>query len=165
MNETLKKDASLMETICNSAILFDSYDAKFAVYEEYFSAFYTTILPYFEFDRNILENFYEDLPFDKYFSDITFLKFSELNKWNLFTFQQYVFSISAYNVFLEKNKDKLEQGLCKDPLVKLLKQILKVEEKSDWVDSENLTSENDAEILKSVDFHALCRYFVYLLRN
>ena len=165
MNENLRKDISLMETICNSHILSDRYDPKFAVYEEYFAEFYNTILPYFEFDRTILENMYEELPFERYFSDITFFKFSELNNWTLFTFQQYVFSISAYNIFVEKNTEMLRSGIIKDPLVKLLKHVLEIEGKADLADSEDLTSENDAELLKSVAFHALCRYFVYLLRN
>ena len=165
MDECLRKDVKLVETILNTDILHDHYDPKFTVYQKYLHEFETAIGQYCEFDKSNIDNFYQDLPFHEYFSNRNFWKISELKCWTLFTLQQYLFSISVYNIFLEENAEKLRQGVCKDPLVEMLNKILEVEGKAELVNSRNLTSENDAKVLASVPFQIIISYFVHLLSN
>ena len=151
--------------ICNKEMVLEEYDEKFEQFEKYMNEFYDFILPYFDFDRRVLENYYVDLPFEDYFANREFQKFSEVQQSDWFKFQQYIFSISAYRVCVEKNETEIAEGTFNDPLVKLLRFVLETEGRLNETNSADFTSPEDADILKSIKFDIIWNFFVYILSN
>ncbi|XP_075256372.1 putative methyltransferase DDB_G0268948 [Convolutriloba macropyga] len=165
MNGGTLLDEKMTDNICNKELLREDYDPKFEQFEKFVVDYYNDMMPYFEYDLAIIENCYRDLPFEKYFVHRDFKKISEIQNFDWFKFQQLIFSTSPYRVCRVKNESEISIGIFVDPLVKLLKKVLEVEERLNETNSDDFTSTEDAEILKSIKFDLIIDYFVYILTN
>ena len=165
MNKEFLLDESLKECLCNPDIVLSEYDEKFTTYEKIINSLFEFLLPYFDFNRRVLEKFYQDLPFEDYFESREFKMFPEILETDWYRFQQFIFSISAYRICLEKNEDEIAAGTFDDPLVKLLRFVLETEGKLDLTNSSDFTSAEDAEVLKTIKFDILWNFFVHILSN
>ena len=138
----------------------ESYPDELILCNQHVNEVCTSLTNYLMCDHSWMETCFKDKNFEKYFPECKFLEFSELKNSNLFGLKQLLMSISSYNNFRDKNKEKLDTGEIEDPLEVMSRNFLNSLSKEQ---SFEITQTD--EVLRSVGLQFLWRYFVHILSN
>ena len=111
-----------------TTLLPDRYDEKFDLYSQlYDHILHEKLRTYMNFDFECLINKYQTLPFEKYFRHHKFFQVCLVNEKTLLDLVEFVRSTSFYQLFMEVNRDKIRQGLERDPIEMFPYSILEME--------------------------------------